>query len=154
MRHWRTSGLSLILLTLRCLLTWKWTPLPCRYEKRHPNIPAHISPFFRVKEGDHVIIRQCRYYFLADVLSSSSWFQFCWPALKLLGNVRLKTFNPVQGLQPKLCQSSACLKWFHKWRETWILLFFDLYLTFYGKIVCHFPIGVGVLDVSVVLPWS
>lgn len=31
-----------------------------RYEKRHSNIPAHISPCFRVKEGDHVIIGQCR----------------------------------------------------------------------------------------------
>ncbi|WRX35297.1 Small ribosomal subunit protein uS17 - like 5 [Theobroma cacao] len=30
------------------------------YEKRHSNIPAHISPCFRVKEGDHVIIGQCR----------------------------------------------------------------------------------------------
>ncbi|MQL84260.1 hypothetical protein Taro_016753 [Colocasia esculenta] len=28
--------------------------------KRHSNIPAHISPCFRVKEGDHVIIGQCR----------------------------------------------------------------------------------------------
>ncbi|KAK8914477.1 40S ribosomal protein S11-1 [Platanthera zijinensis] len=31
-----------------------------RYEKRHSNIAAHISPCFRVKEGDHVIIGQCR----------------------------------------------------------------------------------------------
>ncbi|KAF3612474.1 40S ribosomal protein S11, partial [Capsicum annuum] len=31
-----------------------------KYEKRHSNIPAHISPCFRVKEGDHVIIGQCR----------------------------------------------------------------------------------------------
>nr|GEW42045.1 40S ribosomal protein S11 [Tanacetum cinerariifolium] len=27
-----------------------------RYEKRHSNIPAHISPCFRVKEGDHVTV--------------------------------------------------------------------------------------------------
>lgn len=33
---------------------------PTRYEKRHSNIPAHVSPCFRVKEGDHVIIGQCR----------------------------------------------------------------------------------------------
>uniref|UniRef100_A0A0D9ZQK3 Small ribosomal subunit protein uS17 N-terminal domain-containing protein n=1 Tax=Oryza glumipatula TaxID=40148 RepID=A0A0D9ZQK3_9ORYZ len=33
---------------------------PCRYEKRHSNIPAHVSPCFRVREGDHVIIGQCR----------------------------------------------------------------------------------------------
>ncbi|XP_021749835.1 40S ribosomal protein S11-3-like [Chenopodium quinoa] len=31
-----------------------------RYEKRQSNIPAHVSPCFRVKEGDHVIIGQCR----------------------------------------------------------------------------------------------
>ncbi|KAH7569124.1 hypothetical protein JRO89_XS06G0109900 [Xanthoceras sorbifolium] len=30
------------------------------YEKRHSNIPAHLSPCFRVREGDHVIIGQCR----------------------------------------------------------------------------------------------
>ncbi|KAM3374317.1 hypothetical protein P3S68_013031 [Capsicum galapagoense] len=31
-----------------------------RYEKRHSNISAHISPCFRVKDGDNVIIGQCR----------------------------------------------------------------------------------------------
>ncbi|GKA39274.1 40S ribosomal protein S11 [Tanacetum coccineum] len=31
------------------------------YEKRHSNIPAHISPCFRVKEGDHVTVGQCRW---------------------------------------------------------------------------------------------
>eukprot|EP00192_Tetraselmis_astigmatica_P015458 CAMPEP_0117661358 /NCGR_PEP_ID=MMETSP0804-20121206/7494_1 /TAXON_ID=1074897 /ORGANISM="Tetraselmis astigmatica, Strain CCMP880" /LENGTH=157 /DNA_ID=CAMNT_0005468219 /DNA_START=82 /DNA_END=555 /DNA_ORIENTATION=+ len=31
-----------------------------RYEKRHTNIAAHVSPCFRVKEGDHVTIGQCR----------------------------------------------------------------------------------------------
>ncbi|KAM1201274.1 hypothetical protein FF1_017558 [Malus domestica] len=31
-----------------------------RYEKRHSNIPTHVSPCFRVKEGDHVTIGQCR----------------------------------------------------------------------------------------------
>ncbi|XP_062173344.1 small ribosomal subunit protein uS17-like [Alnus glutinosa] len=31
-----------------------------RYEKRHSNIPAHISPCFRVKEGDYVTVGQCR----------------------------------------------------------------------------------------------
>jgi len=31
-----------------------------RYEKRHKNIPAHLSPAFRVKEGDNVVIGQCR----------------------------------------------------------------------------------------------
>ncbi|KAI3450881.1 hypothetical protein Pfo_007546 [Paulownia fortunei] len=36
-----------------------WVKKYQRYEKRHSNIPAHISPCFRVKEGDHVIIGQC-----------------------------------------------------------------------------------------------
>ena len=31
-----------------------------RYEKRHKNIPAHVSPAFTVKEGDVVTIGQCR----------------------------------------------------------------------------------------------
>ncbi|GLI58731.1 hypothetical protein VaNZ11_000485 [Volvox africanus] len=31
-----------------------------RYEKRHRNISAHVSPCFRVKEGDSVVIGQCR----------------------------------------------------------------------------------------------
>lgn len=34
--------------------------LSFRYEKRHSNIPAHISPCFRIREGDHVTIGQCR----------------------------------------------------------------------------------------------
>ena len=31
-----------------------------RYEKRHKNVPAHVSPAFRVREGDAVVIGQCR----------------------------------------------------------------------------------------------
>ena len=31
-----------------------------RYEKRHRNIPAHISPAFVTKEGDVATIGQCR----------------------------------------------------------------------------------------------
>merc|ERR1712224_460541 len=31
-----------------------------RYEKRHSNISAHISPCLRCKEGDSVVIGQCR----------------------------------------------------------------------------------------------
>lgn len=30
------------------------------YEKRHTNVSAHISPCFRCKEGDTVVIGQCR----------------------------------------------------------------------------------------------
>jgi len=31
-----------------------------RYEKRHSNTPAHVSPCFRVREGDTVTIGECR----------------------------------------------------------------------------------------------
>ena len=31
-----------------------------RYEKRHTNISAHISPCFRCNEGDKVVVGQCR----------------------------------------------------------------------------------------------
>jgi small subunit ribosomal protein S11e len=31
-----------------------------RYEKRHSNVAAHVSPCFRVSDGDTVIIGQCR----------------------------------------------------------------------------------------------
>ncbi|EIF46030.1 ribosomal 40S subunit protein S11A [Brettanomyces bruxellensis] len=31
-----------------------------RYEKRHKNVAAHVSPCFRVKEGDNVTVGQCR----------------------------------------------------------------------------------------------
>merc|ERR1711937_535083 len=31
-----------------------------RYEKRHKNIAMHLSPCFRCKEGDTVIVGQCR----------------------------------------------------------------------------------------------
>ena len=44
-----------------------------RYEKRHSNIPAHISPCFRVKEGDHVTIGQCRLY-----LNLSFFYDHFW----------------------------------------------------------------------------
>merc|ERR1712100_227792 len=31
-----------------------------RYEKRHKMLSAHVSPCFRVREGDKVVIGQCR----------------------------------------------------------------------------------------------
>jgi len=31
-----------------------------RYEKRHKNLSAHLSPAFRVNEGDNVVVGQCR----------------------------------------------------------------------------------------------
>lgn len=35
-------------------------PKYSRYEKRHKNLAAHVSPAFRVEEGDHVTVGQCR----------------------------------------------------------------------------------------------
>lgn len=37
-----------------------YVPKYKRYEKRHKNIPCHISPCFRAKEGDVVTIGECR----------------------------------------------------------------------------------------------
>lgn len=31
-----------------------------RFEKRHKNVAAHVSPAFRVEEGDVVTVGQCR----------------------------------------------------------------------------------------------
>eukprot|EP00468_Gymnochlora_sp_CCMP2014_P002587 CAMPEP_0167764084 /NCGR_PEP_ID=MMETSP0110_2-20121227/13799_1 /TAXON_ID=629695 /ORGANISM="Gymnochlora sp., Strain CCMP2014" /LENGTH=159 /DNA_ID=CAMNT_0007651375 /DNA_START=29 /DNA_END=508 /DNA_ORIENTATION=+ len=31
-----------------------------RFEKRHSNTPAHVSPCFRINEGDYVTIGECR----------------------------------------------------------------------------------------------
>jgi small subunit ribosomal protein S11e len=35
-------------------------PKYARYEKRHKNLAAHVSPAFRVEEGDRVTVGQCR----------------------------------------------------------------------------------------------
>ena len=35
-------------------------PKYSRYEKRHKNLAAHVSPAFRVEEGDQVTVGQCR----------------------------------------------------------------------------------------------
>lgn len=37
-----------------------YVPKYNRYEKRHKNISAHVSPAFRVQEGDVVVVGQCR----------------------------------------------------------------------------------------------
>lgn len=31
-----------------------------RYEKRHKNLAVHVSPAFRLEEGDQVTVGQCR----------------------------------------------------------------------------------------------
>jgi ribosomal protein S17 len=35
-------------------------PKYARYEKRHKNLAAHVSPAFRVEDGDTVTVGQCR----------------------------------------------------------------------------------------------
>lgn len=35
-------------------------PKYSRYEKRHKNLAAHVSPAFRVQDGDQVTVGQCR----------------------------------------------------------------------------------------------
>ncbi|KAA8910974.1 hypothetical protein TRICI_003985 [Trichomonascus ciferrii] len=37
-----------------------FVPKYSRYEKRHKNLAAHVSPAFRVNEGDIVTVGQCR----------------------------------------------------------------------------------------------
>jgi small subunit ribosomal protein S11e len=37
-----------------------YVPKYDRYEKRHKNLAAHVSPAFRVEEGDQVTVGQCR----------------------------------------------------------------------------------------------
>ena len=39
---------------------WLTHVMQCRYEKRHTNVPVHVSPCFRVADGDTVIFGQCR----------------------------------------------------------------------------------------------
>ena len=31
-----------------------------RFEKRHSNLPVHVSPCFRINEGDRVVVGECR----------------------------------------------------------------------------------------------
>jgi len=37
-----------------------YVPKYNRYEKRHKNLAAHVSPAFRVEQGDMVTVGQCR----------------------------------------------------------------------------------------------
>ncbi|KAL0235720.1 hypothetical protein GEMRC1_002302 [Eukaryota sp. GEM-RC1] len=37
-----------------------WVPKYKRYEKRHSNIAVHLSPAFKVKDGDIVTFGECR----------------------------------------------------------------------------------------------
>ena len=44
----------------------------CRYEKRHSNLAVHVSPCFRVNEGDIVIVGQCRSVTSTSLLHSQA----------------------------------------------------------------------------------
>lgn len=37
-----------------------YIPKYSRYEKRHKNLAAHVSPAFRIEVGDQVTVGQCR----------------------------------------------------------------------------------------------
>ena len=64
--HSRCSGQTWVhVLHYACLMfsaSWlkMWLLFLCRYEKRHSNVAAHVSPCFRVSDGDTVVIGQCR----------------------------------------------------------------------------------------------
>ncbi len=61
----------------------------CRYEKRHSNLSAHVSPAFRVKEGDKVVIGQCRLDFSLGPLVHAYDSHFCpnWSSILCCGLV-------------------------------------------------------------------
>lgn len=51
-------------------------PKYSRYEKRHKNLAAHVSPAFRVEEGDQVTVGQCRPLSKTVRLHGSGWRHF------------------------------------------------------------------------------
>lgn len=75
-------------------------PKYARYEKRHKNLAAHVSPAFRVEEGDQVTVGQCRplsktvrlgapYLCQGEILTayrSASTFSACFPAPERLSS--------------------------------------------------------------------
>lgn len=60
-----------------------YVPKYNRYERRHKNLSAHVSPAFRVEEGDLVTVGQCR-PLSKTVRSSSDFvnFRHCWQSAK------------------------------------------------------------------------
>lgn len=60
-----------------------YVPKYNRYERRHKNLSAHVSPAFRVEEGDMVTVGQCRP--LSKTVRSSVIFvnfRHCWQSAK------------------------------------------------------------------------
>ncbi len=57
-------------------------PKYARYEKRHKNLAAHVSPAFRVEDGDQVTVGQCR-PLSKTVCPQSHWnYAEVWPAIQ------------------------------------------------------------------------
>ncbi|CAG8923484.1 unnamed protein product [Penicillium salamii] len=52
-----------------------YVPKYNRYERRHKNLSAHVSPAFRVEEGDTVTVGQCRP--LSKTVRFSQGFPLC-----------------------------------------------------------------------------
>lgn len=71
-----------------------------RFEKRHTNIAAHISPCFRAKEGDLVTIGQCRCGWMLGVVCATIVPQLC------------HNHNRA-GRCPRRCVSTCCA-WCHR----------------------------------------
>ena len=67
-------------------------PKYSRYEKRHKNLAAHVSPAFRVEEGDTVTVGQCR------------------PLSKTVGQPRMTAFT----ILTEIRSSSTCLRLIRK----------------------------------------
>lgn len=53
-----------------------FVPKYSRYEKRHKNLAAHVSPAFRVEEGDQVTVGQCRPLSKTVCPSQKGWESF------------------------------------------------------------------------------
>jgi ribosomal protein S17 len=53
-----------------------FVPKYARYEKRHSNLAAHVSPAFRVEDGDTVTVGQCRP--LSKTVSRPPYYKFSW----------------------------------------------------------------------------
>lgn len=49
-----------------------YIPKYSRYEKRHSNTPAHISPCFRCNIGDTVTIGECRPLSKASIVAGNA----------------------------------------------------------------------------------
>ena len=65
-----------------------------RYEKRHKNLAAHVSPAFRVEEGDWVTVGQCRPLSKTVREIHPIFSIFCAAELPVWFYIRYKTLLP------------------------------------------------------------